>query len=504
MAFPTEMGRLLTDYVHADLNADETKRAEGLGLAGGEPDIPDDYYEEVLGTLEEALHDTRLQRAIGYPHARSILTWAGKPQPPSAQISPRLLREAIKARIVIESTKRERNLGRYNNDYDSGRRYGVARPASPKPPTTGNSAGPSGSCAPDGLLLSELIQKFVREKMAKTCWTQKTLAENEAIYEILLAIVGDISVRDLNRDTMVGFLEKVQKLPANIHKDPRFSEMGVAEILAVPDLISISQSTAGKYLRRAASLLEHAVTLGILHRNPAKGLTIDRDHRQEHEERHIYSRQNISKLVGEIPAWIHRSHTMKAERFWIPLIGMYSGMRLDEICQLHADDVRQVDGIWCLDVNSRGEKKIKTASSRRCVPIHPFLLEIGFLKYWQTVCDAGLPRVWMSLKRNKNGFGGTFSKRFGDFHRAKVTMDRRVVFHSFRHTVADELKQKGVRDAIVCALLGHKHNGSESSCRYGKAYQPTTVLEAVRTLDYGLDVDVLRQIADSVLGEIPR
>ena len=61
--------------------------------------------------------------------------------------------------------------------------------------------------------------------------------------------------------------------------------------------------------------------------------------------------------------------------FWMPLIGLYTGMRIEEVCQLYVSDLKLMDGIWCLDVNQdKPDKSVKT-SERRIVPLHPFLVQ---------------------------------------------------------------------------------------------------------------------------------
>ena len=61
-------------------------------------------------------------------------------------------------------------------------------------------------------------------------------------------------------------------------------------------------------------------------------------------------------------------------RFWVPLIALFSGMRMNEICQLDVSDIRCVDGVDCFVITSRSngggaDKKVKTSTSERFVPI---------------------------------------------------------------------------------------------------------------------------------------
>ena len=60
-----------------------------------------------------------------------------------------------------------------------------------------------------------------------------------------------------------------------------------------------------------------------------------------------------------------------------------------------------------------------------------------------------------------------------------------------RHRATDTLKQAGVLEAIIAELVGHSNGGSETMGRYGKRYQPKVLLEALKKLDYGIEIPVL-------------
>ena len=65
---------------------------------------------------------------------------------------------------------------------------------------------------------------------------------------------------------------------------------------------------------------------------------------------------------------------------------------------------------------------------------------------------------------------------------------RRRDFHSFRHTVADHLKQLGVAESVIGGILGHQTGGITFS-RYGKDYMPETLASAVEMLEFGFTVE---------------
>ena len=53
----------------------------------------------------------------------------------------------------------------------------------------------------------------------------------------------------------------------------------------------------------------------------------------------------------------------KPAYYWVPLLGLYTGARLNEICQLYVNDIKEIDKIWCIDINRKtNDKKLKNAS----------------------------------------------------------------------------------------------------------------------------------------------
>jgi integrase len=162
---------------------------------------------------------------------------------------------------------------------------------------------------------------------------------------------------------------------------------------------------------------------------------------------------------------------------------MYSGARLSEICQLYVNDIKQLEDIWYFDINDNADKRLKNKASRRVIPLHPELVRLGLLDHVEEMKAAGAPRLWMTLGSKRDGYGHDFSKWYQRFNRKHITKDPKKVFHSFRHTVADTLKQKGVPEGVIAEILGHA-NQSITTGRYGKRYRPAILLESLEKLDF--------------------
>jgi len=166
---------------------------------------------------------------------------------------------------------------------------------------------------------------------------------------------------------------------------------------------------------------------------------------------------------------------------WGSLIGIYTGARLNEICQLAVGDVRVVDGVWCFDLNEEGDgKSLKTGSSKRLVPVHSQLLKRGLLGFVQGVRDDGHHRLFHTLTYDpKNKWGRALGRWFNDRFLEKLSIKtRHLSFHSLRHSMVTELSQAGVDEPLVKSIIGHKRSGVTGGV-YLKGYKTEQTRDAL-------------------------
>jgi integrase len=101
--------------------------------------------------------------------------------------------------------------------------------------------------------------------------------------------------------------------------------------------------------------------------------------------------ERIRGFTDEEAALILR-HAAKEKdpvRRWVPLLCAYSGARLSEVCQLRVEDVFQRGGVWCMKFDPEAGS-LKNENSERAVPLHPAIVERGFLQ--QPPRSCGLRR----------------------------------------------------------------------------------------------------------------
>jgi integrase len=179
--------------------------------------------------------------------------------------------------------------------------------------------------------------------------------------------------------------------------------------------------------------------------------------------------------------------------YWLPLLALFTGARVEELAQLLVNDVRSADGLgWYLNISDEAaHSQLKNAASRRCIPLHRTLIDCGFLDYVQTMRDS--PLLFPALKPNpRKKLGGYFSTFFSVYLRKRLRItDKRKVFHSFRHTFKDICRRAGIDEAVHDALTGH--TAPHAGRRYGNELYPLEPLfEAIDQVEVqGLDLSHL-------------
>lgn len=133
---------------------------------------------------------------------------------------------------------------------------------------------------------------------------------------------------------------------------------------------------------------------------------------------------------------------------------------MSELIQLTTNDVRQDNGVWCLDINKgdgpKNGKSLKSFASKRMIPLHSELLKIGFLGFVEKKKKVKSIRVFDEIKSGKNElWSHNYSKHFGRYLKQIGVKTQKTTFHSFRHNFADALRSANIEDSHIKALMGH-------------------------------------------------
>ena len=332
--------------------------------------------------------------------------------------------------------------------------------------------------ASKGITIDEAIKRFENDPQ-RAKLSRKNLNGYLHSFRLLREIVGgNAPLSAVNRDHAREVQEVFAHLPSNATK--RLSGMtlvAAAQHAKKAGIPPISAKTAEVQLGNFSSFFSWAVREHLIDKTPAAGLQPLQEKRSKDEGRQPFSDADLEKLFSA--DLFREPYSRVAPRFlgryWVPLLALYHGARLNELCQLEVADAGREDGVPFLHFREESataeEKHLKTRNSERVIPIHPVLQQLGFVEYVEATRKAGHARLFPSLTKSATGYySDNFSKWFGRFCDKRDVTDTRLAFHSFRHGFRDAARAADIPREIAQALGGWSDGDDSTSEDYGKGY----------------------------------
>ena len=91
--------------------------------------------------------------------------------------------------------------------------------------------------------------------------------------------------------------------------------------------------------------------------------------------------------------------------YWLPILGLFTGARLNELCQLQITDVKEEEGILFLNItDDANDQRVKTAGSKRRCPIHSTIEMLGFRDFYEWRKASGEKLLFKEVKLSKDGY----------------------------------------------------------------------------------------------------
>lgn len=277
-----------------------------------------------------------------------------------------------------------------------------------------------------------------------------TVKEMQRAVDRFIQVMGDKPVRVLGRRDLTAFSDKMRE-PGGVTLD------------------GVSIPTTNTTLSLLSALLGFAVKRNLIEHNPARGTQI-KDTRRPREKRREFDAPALGAIFGSaIYAADERPYGGAGEAaFWLPLLALYTGARINELCQLHPGDVAREgytdakgkpQEAWVIRIEHDAAKgqRVKTEGSERRIPVHPDLLKLGFVKYAEAQALKPLLFDKLSMGPKETRLAGNWGRWFARYMRkiCGVT-DERMTFHSFRHTFKHHMRQCQVPKDVNDALTGHE------------------------------------------------
>jgi integrase len=288
----------------------------------------------------------------------------------------------------------------------------------------------------------------------------------------------------------------VLKPAAELKKKPftRVNEDGDEE-----EVECISGNTANLHLTNLQTIYDSFIKGGRLPegaQNPIKGL-----------ERHFDGDQDMGADAfeeDELRRIFNPEMIMQAKRptqFWGPLLALYTGARLNDLACLDMADFVTEKGIPCISIRCvprakpgtiqhksprRSAKQTKTPVSRRHVPLHPDLWEIGLQDYIDDMKSIGATRLFPHLPADTKGKRERRMSHDGNEYLKKVEVHipRMKVMHSFRDTVSDMLGLGDMDEFTADQWTGHATQGVKAKHYRRKVAIEIMAVKGFKALDF--------------------
>ncbi len=302
---------------------------------------------------------------------------------------------------------------------------------------------------------------------------EKTARQYKAFGTLLQKITGKTDVRHLIQPDLVHFRSALYKLPKSFGKSPSDHTLPIETILAkaatLPkDRVGLAVGTVNRYVDHASALIAAAKSEGFeLHPRLDPGLLRRKEKGRPRDKKRTANRKELETLFQHrywtdpnpgpwLPPLAERR---RSGLYWVPLIAAYSAMRREEIAGIGVDYIREEEGIAFFDVITTTDRRIKNASSRRKVPVHDDLINLGFLEVVNAARKDGDRLLFPDLIEPKGKIMGRKPGR----HMEKVVQEiwgdagRGLSLQSARHYVQHVLDlDKEVPAKVARDIMGHE------------------------------------------------
>jgi len=322
-------------------------------------------------------------------------------------------------------------------------------------------------------LLSERAPTFLRYVHQKTT-SRSTVCDTVMTLRMFIELVGDKRLCDITVDDTDRFLQALSVWPVHATKRREFRQMRAPEVLNKARLLrttSLTLRTQQKHIDRLRMFFRWLEHRHEIRPDLLFGIRLYKRGQDVGLHREPFSESDLQLIFD-----VHRRTTFETPfMFWAPLLGLYQGLRVNELAQLYVDDVQQLGGRWCLDITrDRPGQRLKNRQSRRCIPLHPVLIQCGFLDFVQQARLWRRTTLFPGVVWGENGPGDTVGDWFNRTYlrkRCGINTPTRT-FHSFRHCFATFGERSKVLDTRLALLLGHSAGQSVLRVHYVKLATP--------------------------------
>lgn len=354
-----------------------------------------------------------------------------------------------------------------------------------------------------GFKFGALLEEYVSSKQGD--WRTSSNTQYSRSVENLRQIIGnDTDIRKVEPPDVIQWQDLILAIPKNRSKFKVLKGMSIHEQIKYGkqnNMTLRAAKTVNFDLDVLGAVFRLACDYWHIERDPTRVIKRVSDEVLAENKRDPFAMDQLRKLFiaplytgcqNDRNGWAKPgNNVIRRARFWAPLIALFSGLRLNEICQLWSDDIIEIDGKFYIRVceNYKRRQKLKTPSAARMAPIHSELIKMGIVE----LMDHNNPHhIFNELTycEKKKNYSDTFSSWFRRFIDRSDAAAPRTSFHSFRHNFKKAVDTESVKDIFLFKIMGWAPENKSMKHQYGKI-EPHELVTYVEAISYDLDLSNL-------------
>ncbi len=340
--------------------------------------------------------------------------------------------------------------------------------------------------------LEELKEEYITIRSTEVS-NEASIANDKQVIDILQYVSDKAYLIDYTKEDYDKALDIILNLSPSKGKAKKFyREHGdnyeaLVEAFKKGNHPKFAERTGFTKFRCLRSFLDYAIEEDLLQKNYFRKRIFSYDNITRNlvpsKIRIDFNTSELNRLFS-ISSWYEPKTVIKTlhnypERFYIPIIAFFTGMRLNEIASLKSSDILYDEDtkIYYFDLI---DVDVKNNSSKRIVPLHKFLLKnLKFKNYMELMKDE--ERLFMRLTYHEDhSYGYSLGKAFNleKFKSQWINPERlnhkkyMLDFHSFRHTAITRLEEGGASESEINMISGHTQ-----ATQSKKSYSHTKIKE---------------------------
>lgn len=306
--------------------------------------------------------------------------------------------------------------------------------------------------APSETTTWSLVDGWIRERKP----SGKAIQEMKSSIKILDEITGEKPIGDYTKKDLIAVKNHLLSQPGK-------------------DGDGLASDTINKRLNLLKGLFSYAAENEIIDTNLMVGVSVPKT---KYTKRKPFTEGDLDLLFD--PAKLPLLN--KPSYRWLLLLGLYTGARLNELCQLRCNDLKQDKGVWYLEIDSEdhdehGQQRVKNDNSVRHTVLHPSVIDSGFIDFVGQRQGMMFSGVYYS---EEQGYSKDASKYLNEYIHS-IVPDQRKVYHSFRHTLKTLARNSGVPEDFHDQHTGHA--GGHVGRDYGHGAGLQMALEHLKKIE---------------------